>query len=930
MVILTKSVRNPTARWIHFQYKTDPVIAIQGQFLTDEIMTTNGIRGVYPLDSLPVVPATKDPALADWSILDGTFEATKVRTAYVAALVKFGGKEVWLADSILGWGRKLKTLSPAEHARLATWDKLGTVKPGGGNNAGRALTFADCKGEHWTLLIKILGIGAGITATTSVPERKSIIKNFFLHGTGSLDKVTRVHGVPIAKPTSLEARWWWITKGPTVTDNNRWVFLCKADVNAAGDRPQSIEEDSAQVLVKAKAYADDDPLAPEMGIAFPDIILATDDAAKDLFDIQNSQEYAIDELNKQVQAAHDLFLLLKEDWEQPTRETDYLDDSRLGDEKRMTITLLATTLPALEDTKLPNGQPAFQDLLAWFKKEAPSFANECSEAFRDATTRPPGSPGAFRKEFLYIKNSVLEGRTFYGDLIARKLIPYWSILGQNDDIDQGSENPLLRNVIRMKDYKSVISTATQQQTGSGNNADLALALSKLIGLQSNEKYIPEDTWEELMAGTIKPCTIDTTYYHTTQLERTYDENHVARKVLAANGITKATDLTIPEFDTKAGATTAVHKIPDASLKHRLNSSSVEKQQVVAFYHALLSLAMNQPVGKFNKRYDFRGVEVRTINLNLRKVRNKVITDPDDPKLDSDEWFSYPTPTEVQSTTIEAAEIECSLSTQLSQILACAGYFRGTEDMTAWRNSIKSHTDAPQLAKIANFYKIRSHLLFWTAIGFSDMDCPASSATQFVTFYMHRAQSTFCVRALCVDTKKDKANDQKFPNLKVKNNKLNKRQRANENKDRRAAKSAKLSGGHPLILPPTSGGGAGNNTMSGQVDLSKLQANQLPLPTGIYARSFDANQGIVPWIWAQHVRKFYKTYGASHELLTSAPDATNKCQCGAGGGNHAPAGCITILVLRKWSPNAGISVNSTRAEMHQALTALKASKGLSEK
>ena len=919
MVVLTKNTRGPTARWLQFEYISTAAGAtqVQGSFLTDEL---SNHQGRFSLDAIPIMPATQSPTEVDWCIMDGTFEDTPVRGAYIAGLAKFAGKELWIGDSLTGWGRKLSSISAAEKTKLLKWEQLGTVRQDGSPPPvdERTLTFGRCKGEHWTLLLKILGISPGPTGTATVAEKKDLVRKFFTQQAGPADSILTIHGLPRSTPAAIKDRWWWKTKAPVVTDNSRWVWFCYTDTNENGVRPAAVVQATTNIHHQIKNWADNDAASPTIGITIDDTLLAGDVQALDILEVQNSQAYALAELTRHTQDAHDLFVKLQSDWDQPTRLTDYAEDTRQGDEKRMTIVMLASTIPILEDVILPSGEPAFDELINWFKKEAPALAYECGEAFRDVTTRLPGTPGAFRKEFLYIKNAALDGRAFYGDLIGNKLGNLWPTLGSTDDIQEGCEHPLLRNVIRMQDFKhkgNLRPAEPLQPLGGGSSDEFAKALAKVIGITTNEKFIDDDTWSKLTSGTLPACHIDSLYYHTVQLERNFPADHVARKVLAANGILQASDLTVPDFDAKSGAASTLYKIPEGQFKYRSNSSSAEKQQVMAFYHSLLALALNQPVGRFNKRFDFKGVEVRAINKCIRMVKNRIISDPDDPKLSPSEWFIYPSSSSIDATTIEATLFEKSLSTQLAQILACGGYFIGTDDMTAWKNAIKVQTDEPRISKIANDYRIKAHLLFWVALGFTDIESPAPSATQFVTYYITRAQSSYCIKLLCGS----RATGDGAVKSSSKKSKRGKRSRAALSSDDEVApplKSNKKSKKRDEVHKVP--------------DSVTLSDGKLPSPLGKASKSYDSNKGAVPWIWIQHVKRFPRAYGTTPGKLLSDPSISPRCPCGVGGGNHHNDGCISKLIVNKWSPNADLTATSTRAQISDALSKLKTSKGIKEK
>jgi hypothetical protein len=318
---------------------------------------------------------------------------------------------------------------------------------------------------------------------------------------------------------------------------------------------------------------------------------------------------------------------------------------------------------------------------------------------------------------------------------------------------------------------------------------------------------------------------------------------------------------------------------------------------MALYHSLLALATNQPVGRFNKRFDFRGVEVKTINKCVRLIKNRLITDPDDAKLVPKDWFLYPSQSVTDGTTIEATLFEKTLSTQLSQILACTGYFIGTEDMVAWKNSIKQITDEPRLAKIADDYRIKAHVLFWASLGFADVECPAPSATQFVQYYMTRAQNSFCIKTLYASAG---AGGDVIPPKK-------KKKRLRSDSDDSSPKE------RPTKIAKT----------------DSLVAGTLPSVTGTNAKPNDKKAGSVPWVWAAHIRQFPATYGTTKALLTSDPNITEKCLCAIGGGLHSPEGCMARLVINKWSKQT-LPATASKLDIRSALTKLKAARGIKER
>jgi hypothetical protein len=600
----------------------------------------------------------------------------------------------------------------------------------------------------------------------------------------------------------------------------------------------------------------------------------------------------------------------------------------------MAIVLLATTLPVLED------RPEFDPLLAWFQEEAPQLALECTAAFREATARAPGTPGAFRKEHLYIKNATLDGREFYGDLIGIKLRDNWAAFVKQDEEDTCLEHPLLRNAISFQDYQhnGRIATAkptrlAAQNAGDCNQDGLAAAISKIMGISTAEKFIDDATWQKLESGAVPPCLIDIQYYHTCALEKDFPQDHVARKILAGNGITTAADLALQEWDSKSGSTGALYKIPEAHFKHRPNASNAEKQRVIGLYHGLLNIATHQPIGEFDKRQDFKGVEIKAIIKAIRLVKSRVITDPDDEKLNSADWFRYHAPVDGTTATLEASTYDRTLSMQLAQILACKGYFQGTKQMITWRNLIKQVTDSPLLSQIANKYRIKAHLLFWVSLGFADPEAPATSATSFIYHHMSLAQNNYCIKALAnVDTKQEggrgrgrdrrrggnrkrsrsgdyaNAREDSRGGNKRNNGRHRSRDRGN-GKDKINKQSIKEENHSPAAVP------------------GKMIDSQLPSTTGSNSRPRDQVDGVIPWQWQQHVRKFPKTYGTSAKLMQHDSNIDPRCPCGIGGGCHSPDGCIALLLLKKWAPHAKTSKSSSAEDIAKQIDKLKKSKGV---
>lgn len=289
------------------------------------------------------------------------------------------------------------------------------------------------------------------------------------------------------------------------------------------------------------------------------------------------------------------------------------------------------------------------------------------------------------------------------------------------------------------------------------------------------------------------------------------------------------------------------------------------------------------------------------------VKNRIITDPDDAKLNPKDWFIYPTSSVMEAATIEATLFEKSLSTQLAQILACGGYFIGTEDMVAWKNTIRVLTDEPRLAKIADDYKIKAHVLFWVSLGFADMECPAPSATQFIQYYMHKAQSSFCIKAI-YGTSNLGGTPGGSGNFRDPGKGKNKR-KPFEERDHGDD-------------PPT-------KILKHDNDTTKLNASTLPRASGKTLKNHDLRVGTVPAVWLQHVRQFPAVYNTTVEKLMQDSNISPKCACGVGGGSHSSDACMSRLVVNKWG-HTKLTEASTKADIQTALSKLKQSKGIKER
>ena len=883
----TDHARAATAKWLQFEMPLRGAgnHVMKGTYLTDELIPVGVAAGRLGPEHIPVNPGV---AWSDGERIDyAEQEGQEILWKFLAELplrfyVKLGGKMCVLHDTLGSWGRRVLK----EQRDI---DRLEYMERQDYSISDNNFTSADA-----SIVLRILGFYSGGISILSKPDKLEIIKKFYIEGKGPFDEERAGQ----MQPATIKDRWSWKTgfpEEPADTWVNRELWLNRAredtedridpndntleDLSPFEDR----DEDPAYILELVQDIKNDDAIDEDILLIIHDTTMHEQLANVDPEDVAEVEKEQRERM-KALATACAFFASFEAEWLSDDRKTLFTEATPKGDERRAKMLFLAITVVLLGDKRECVG--TLEPILVFLAEHLPAFTEEVREKVLYFTSKEADDPEYVKEEWLYPDNITRFGRSAYRE-IHSFMEGKWEAWA-SDRPYYKPEHEALTHIFSSQQVVGNEQGGGGDGLGVGTKA-LIEYLQTSASKSKESKSIPNDVWDKVISGELKPCLVDVQDYFKTDLLRLYPKEHEVRKILAANGLTAPEDFCSARFDSADMKGDKMSRIADDKILFRDSHNPGLRLKTVRFYDAILTMVCNSPLGFFDEEIDFMGVDIKKVNQMKRLIDQDVIKSADSARLDASEWFLYMT--KGKNHLLDTAVVDDKLSTQTSQVLALAQMFDDATAMKKFALLNRRWLDIPQTQKIAQKSRFLENIFFWSIKGFSHPHCEFKSVESFVDRYISKATTKEWQESMTGGKKKRNW-------YEADNNSSDSDGQATGNRKRKKVKKVTKggngnggngngNGGRPTLRGAAGGapGGGGN------LHHTELSKDMLPPLSSVQQNAPD-----IPGVWAKHVFTFPASYGTSEQALSARSDST----CGiCRKQKHNRNSCIMLLLLKRW-------------------------------